>query len=124
MKAKSKQAAVLEVGAFDKLREINEPGRNDIVLELAGDYLTRVPEILQSIERSIQEGDHQVTQRFAHSLKSSSAMLGLTQMSKLCLTLECAAEIHKPRTSDLAALKRAAAEAREALLRALPSLAR
>jgi HPt (histidine-containing phosphotransfer) domain-containing protein len=56
-------------------------------------YFAIVPGLLAEIEREMEAGDLTVARRAAHSLKSSSAYLGLTEVSELARALEehCAA---------------------------------
>ena len=74
--------------ALDALRALQRPGRPDILQKVVGLYLDNSPTLLQTLENAIDENMAAEVQVAAHSLKSSSANLGATELAALCKTLE------------------------------------
>lgn len=57
-------------------------------IDIISCYLEEVPKLLQSMQDAIAQSEPVLLQRAAHSLKSSSAMLGAERLSHLCRQLE------------------------------------
>ena len=51
-------------------------------------YLEEVPQLLSECSEAIAQGDKVRVQRLAHTLKSTSATLGATELSQACSDLE------------------------------------
>jgi HPt (histidine-containing phosphotransfer) domain-containing protein len=80
-------------GAIDRsvlasLRELQDEGEPDIVVEVAGLFVKHAPEKLLAIEKAAGNGDAKGMQIAAHSLKSSSAYVGAMRLSAMCKELE------------------------------------
>lgn len=83
------EKVVLDKAALHKLKELDEPGcKRSIATELIDMFLSMVPNQIQMIQNAIKESDLAQAQREAHSLKSSSANLGVMELSKICRSLE------------------------------------
>ena len=70
------------------LRELQEPGEPEFVVELIDHFLGETPIRLASIGQAIAAGNAEGLNRLAHSLKSSCGNLGAMHMSSICATLE------------------------------------
>ncbi|GEM_PF-1465688 len=59
-----------------------------VVVRLLSFYLTDLPRHVQAIEQSMEAGDHERIRRHAHSLKGSSANLGVRSISAMAREIE------------------------------------
>lgn len=85
----------VDVQVLATLRELQEPGEPDFVIELVDHFLEETPIRLAGMARAIAAGEAQDLNRLSHSLKASCGTLGALHMSSLCATLEHAgAEAH------------------------------
>ena len=66
---------------------VGEDGE-EVIKEVIAAYLEETPKLLQEIASAIAQKNAQQLYRAAHTLKSSSAMLGATKLGNLCKELE------------------------------------
>jgi HPt (histidine-containing phosphotransfer) domain-containing protein len=78
--------------AIDGLREFQQQGEPDIVLKLFDLYLTHSPHRIRDLEAAQRGGDTTLLARTAHTLRSSSELLGASLLSGLCQNLETRAQ--------------------------------
>jgi len=80
------QAVDLAVLAtYDEAQMEGEP---DFVVELIDIYLNEVPRLFDTLRKSIANKDRSTARRSAHSLRGSSANLGVLQMAAIAGELE------------------------------------
>jgi CheY-like chemotaxis protein len=79
-------SAVLDATAFQQLREMLN--KDEVLVEVVDRYLEETPNLLQAIAEAVVQGEADVLQRTAHTLKSTSALLGATGLSQLLQELE------------------------------------
>ncbi len=79
--------SVIDEGVVGPLRK----SRPDLFKRLTATYLSYAPAALTELKTALVADDLTTLGRIAHSLKSSSANLGATNLSKLCRDLETAA---------------------------------
>ncbi|MBC7359341.1 MAG: response regulator [Desulfacinum sp.] len=79
---------VLDMQAIENIRLLERPGREDILERMIGIYLQRTPEIIEEMRRSLQDQDLTGLHRAAHSLKSTSATMGLMRVAEKSKHLE------------------------------------
>ncbi len=77
----------LDRAILDELLELDD-GEGDILRETLEVFLSSTPERVDALETALAVGDFEAVERIAHTLKSSSAMVGGQQMSELCKRLE------------------------------------
>ncbi len=77
----------------------------DFAAELLGTFLRTTDGFLADMRAALTDDDAATLQRTAHSLKSSSAYLGLTRLHALCHTLEAALHNGSPTTPLAAAVE-------------------
>lgn len=83
-------APVIDIEAWEELQQIGGDGADSFITEVIDSYLENSPRLLQRLREP--PGDDLTTlEQTAHSLKSSSAMLGANGLSSLCQQLEDAA---------------------------------
>jgi HPt (histidine-containing phosphotransfer) domain-containing protein len=63
-------------------------GEPDFVVELINLYLNEVPRLLGAIRKALATSDRSTARRAAHSLRGSSANLGVLQMAAIAGELE------------------------------------
>ncbi len=83
--------AVIDDGVISPLRT----SRPDLFKRLIATYLNYAPSALIELRSALESDDLTTLGRVAHSLKSSSANLGATQLSKHCRDLEMASRDQK-----------------------------
>jgi len=66
-------------------------GKPDLWKRLIAIYLNNTPDSLKTLKQALDEGDSAAVQLAAHTLKSSSANLGATNLSDICRQLEAVA---------------------------------
>jgi HPt (histidine-containing phosphotransfer) domain-containing protein len=75
---------------FQQLREMLN--QEEVLAEVITRYLEDAPKLLQDLSDGINQGETELVTRTAHTLKSSSAMLGATRLAHLCQELEAQAK--------------------------------
>ena len=83
---------IIDESQLEALRELNEPGEDDIVTELIDIFISHSPPTLVALKESIQKQDRQDINKLAHKLKGSCSNLGAETMRSLCQHLEENAE--------------------------------
>jgi CheY-like chemotaxis protein/HPt (histidine-containing phosphotransfer) domain-containing protein len=78
----------LDSGLLNNIRALQRPGAPSLLGKIIGLYLDNSPALLQSSREAVAQGDAMALMEAAHSLKSSSANLGATQLATLCKELE------------------------------------
>lgn len=89
---------VLDKNVVRSLKELGESAEDPGLLDrLVGLYCRLAPESLRHLQAAVNGGaDHGAVLTEAHSLKSSSANLGLLRVSELCREMEEMARIQVP----------------------------
>lgn len=72
----------------DALERLEEWGGGDLVLQLVGIFLEHTPERVGQIRTGLEETDLEVTERGAHSLKSSAGNLGARRLERVAARIE------------------------------------
>jgi len=85
--AAAKEKAV-DTEVLTELRKLSETTGRDILGKSVRFFLSHTPENVTEMKRALTETDFERLKTNAHSLKSSSANLGATGLSKLCQQLE------------------------------------
>ncbi|HBB32937.1 MAG TPA: histidine kinase [Cyanobacteria bacterium UBA8803] len=70
------------------LKDLAGEGANEFIIEVIDSYLAETPQLLRSLNKALEQGNAELLQRSAHSLKSSSALLGANTLSQFGKTLE------------------------------------
>ena len=73
---------------LETLREYAGDDDSEFMLDLLDSYQGNAPELLAAIAAALSRGDASQMGNAAHSLKSSSAMIGCFAFSALCADLE------------------------------------
>lgn len=84
-------SSVLDEHALTALAALQRPGRPDIVQQVIGLFESESPKSITAISDGVDTADLTAIRAAAHSLKSSSAYVGATELSERCRDLECAA---------------------------------
>jgi CheY-like chemotaxis protein/signal transduction histidine kinase len=79
---------VLDETALGELRKLQRPGHPDIIHKCIMTYLVDAPPRMTALQNAITSGDNNGLREAAHSLKSSSALVGAIRFSHLCKDLE------------------------------------
>ena len=92
--------SVIDFNSIQKLKNLQKPGRPDLLTTLIQLYFETAEVCFVQIRTAIEARDHKQLVSAAHSFKSSSANLGALQLAKLCGELEatdsaeiCAAQL-------------------------------
>ena len=80
--------ACLDAKALQIIRDMAGEGAEEVLAQVIDAYLEDAPKLLQAIADAIAQKDAHTLHRSAHTLKSSSTMLGATHLGNLCKELE------------------------------------
>jgi CheY-like chemotaxis protein/HPt (histidine-containing phosphotransfer) domain-containing protein len=78
----------VDSAALDQLRVLQRPGAPDIIRRTVATYLESSRTCLGQLREALAGGDAEVFHRSAHTLKSSSAIVGATLLAELSRELE------------------------------------
>src|SRR5882672_2239813 len=83
--------ATIDMKTLESMRPLQRAGRPDVIPRVIGLYLSNAPSMMEELQTAVERGETATVYRLAHSLKSSSAMVGALRLSALCKTLEARA---------------------------------
>jgi signal transduction histidine kinase/CheY-like chemotaxis protein/HPt (histidine-containing phosphotransfer) domain-containing protein len=78
----------LDKAALDMIRELQQPGAEDLLSRVVHAYLDSAPELIEDLETGLVERDTERARGAAHTLKSSSASVGAARLASLCREIE------------------------------------
>ncbi len=81
----------IDMKTLESMRTVQQKGRTDLVFRAVNLYLRSSPEQIRELHEAVDRNEAAVLNRLAHSLKSSSAMVGALRLSRLCGHLEAQA---------------------------------
>ena len=84
----------LDSAAIDELRELVDEDTPDFLTDLLQSFLEDARQYLSSLATSLKGGDPVGVMAASHTLKSSSANLGASQLSEFCSEIEAIARAH------------------------------
>ena len=79
---------VLEQETLERIRALQRPGKPNVLSKIINLYLENSPGLIETVRKSVEQGDGAALCEAAHSLKSSSANLGAVSMAAVCKKLE------------------------------------
>lgn len=82
------RSTILDRAALDNIRSLNNGAEPDVLGKVVSIYLRNSPQLLRSLNEAVTKCDESVIEQTAHSLKSSSAMLGALKLASLLTELE------------------------------------
>jgi HPt (histidine-containing phosphotransfer) domain-containing protein len=80
--------AVLDAAALDRLRDLNEEGGPDLVVEVLTLFLDDAPARVEVVDATLAAGDAPGLERAAHGLKGAAANIGARRLVAVCHQLE------------------------------------
>ena len=81
-------AVVLDASALDRLRELDPKGENQLLPRVLAAFKTSIVRLVPQVRTASASGDLAGVRHVAHTLKSSSASMGATQLAQMCAELE------------------------------------
>ena len=81
----------IDMKTLESMRPLQRAGQPDVIPRVIGLYLSNAPSMMEELQTAVERGETATVYRLAHSLKSSSAMVGALRLSALCKTLEAKA---------------------------------
>jgi len=90
------QPFVLNKSALDGIKMLRRPGLSDILAKVVRVYETDAPALISVMRESYQQNDSESLIRAAHSLKTSSAMLGATELAEMSFFIEKTLQAGEP----------------------------
>ncbi|MFM9886454.1 MAG: response regulator [Burkholderiales bacterium] len=90
---------LIDFAAIAVIRQLQQPGAADVVDRVVRTYCSDAPKLIERMRASLQGADVETLIRSAHSLKSSSASVGVMRLASLSKEVEMRA-----RANDLANL--------------------
>lgn len=88
MTSESAETPLFDPAAIEKLRAVAGDQGTSFVAEMAQLFLDEATKSLADLKKGFDQGEWKQVTRIAHSLKSSSATLGLMRLSVACRALE------------------------------------
>ena len=85
---KERNVPVIEQSALSALRDLQMPGKPDILKKVINAYLSSSAPQIETLKEACSAEDIEKVQNSAHTLKSSSANVGAMELSELCKGLE------------------------------------
>ncbi len=82
------RAEVVNMEAINKIRELQRPGKADLLSKVLALYFEKSPEQLIQLQQAVNDADFEQAKAIAHGMKSSSAYLGAEQLASTCGELE------------------------------------
>lgn len=79
---------VLDLEVVESLKALDEAGGPSLFLELIDLFVEDAAAQLRTLQTALANGDVRLLERAAHTLKSSSANIGASRMSGICMELE------------------------------------
>ena len=81
-------ADVLDREALQRLRALDPAGSNQVMKRVANAFETSIGGLLRQLQSAMEAADSAGIKHVAHTLKSSSASIGATELSKICAEIE------------------------------------
>lgn len=78
----------LDPAALEEIRQMLGDDSYELLVEMIDGYFQDAPELLQSIQLAVHQGDAAGLETSAHTLKSLSTTLGATCLGQICQDLE------------------------------------
>jgi signal transduction histidine kinase/DNA-binding response OmpR family regulator len=79
---------VINQAALDNIRQLQCPGKPDILGKIVSLYMNDSPGLLNALREALDQGDAQQVRMLAHRFKSGSANLGALRLAAFCKQLE------------------------------------
>lgn len=79
---------ILDASALNQIRSLQRPNAPSILAKVLNQFLTNTPKLLAELQEGLRQDDCALLHQAAHSLKSSSTMIGATGLSEQCKALE------------------------------------
>jgi len=86
--AATSESVILDMRALQALRNLQRPGRPDVVVRVLEIFRRDAPRLVDEMRRGGATGDAEALRRAAHTLKSTSASIGAARLSAGCLEIE------------------------------------
>jgi two-component system sensor histidine kinase/response regulator len=74
--------------ALQKIRDLQRPGKESVVARVVDAYISSTPPLVDEMGRALDDDHEQTVQRSAHTLKSSSLVLGASELAEVCKQIE------------------------------------
>ena len=74
------------------IRQLQQPGTDDVAARVVQTYCADAPKLIERMKESLQSADAETLRRAAHSLKSSSASVGVKRVASLSKEVEILAK--------------------------------
>jgi CheY-like chemotaxis protein len=79
---------IVDQNAWKSIASLQRPGQPDALAKILSLYLADSHNLVATLRRGMADGNPQLVNHAAHSLRSRSAMLGAVSLSKICRQLE------------------------------------
>ena len=79
---------IIDETALRRIVALQRPGRPNVLAKIVGIFIATAPFALEQLQDALKKSDFVAARDLAHSLKSSSANLGATDISERCAELE------------------------------------
>ncbi len=83
---------LIDPAAIAVIRQLQQPGAADVIARVVQTYCTDAPKLIERMRSSLRSADAEGLNRAAHSLKSSSASVGVKNVASLGKEIEARAK--------------------------------
>jgi HPt (histidine-containing phosphotransfer) domain-containing protein len=105
------------------LADLFEAGGESLAREVADTFLTEAPKRLAALDAALDAGEWDAAALAAHAVVSGASMIGLVEVATVARQVEFVTrESRRPPDAQLAALRDAVGESRDALATAIGNL--
>lgn len=87
---KGNKQSLINEKAIDVIRDLQRPGKDDLLTRVVSVFFQRTPEIIAEMRSGLHENNYDRVSASAHTLKSSSAYVGADCLSSHCKAIEVA----------------------------------
>ncbi len=81
-------AIVINEKALGKIRELQRPGKDDLLTKVVRLYFDKTPSQIDELNAAVAKEDYSAVKALVHGMKSSSAYLGAEQLAATCAEIE------------------------------------
>ena len=82
------EAQVIDQGAIERIRAMEQRGATGLLARLIETYLQTSEHLCAELQQALQRGEAGVARQAAHTLKSASANVGASALAALCTDME------------------------------------
>lgn len=84
----ARQSCLVDWSVLDSLKVLQKPGKPDLCRNLMTLYISSLEQLVENAKAAVKAADGDALMKAAHSMKSSSLVIGATVFGETCAELE------------------------------------